>query len=309
MHVLLMKKIGAGELVSSNAPELLDDQTEWAPSVAYSAGTVVARSDLNMLYRAVYKVADTETEPPEDDIANNQIPKWQAFGPMNRWACFDGKLSTVTVGPDGESLVIVLQPGIVTDVWLGNLKFVSAVLVEVTNGDGGPVIYGQTKSLRKPVDSWWDWWFAPFSDATDVAFTGIPAYRRARVTITLVTTGTASVGMIAMDRAETLGRTQWEPSTQHRNYSGRKLDDTWGPTGGTGGVVTRDQSYTVIVEPDDAPRVARFLDRAMKMPAVWLPDDAAKFEGIRGFGQAVSSNMSYPHSAFVQLELTIRGFI
>ncbi|MFT0531900.1 hypothetical protein ACMHYJ_03565 [Castellaniella hirudinis] len=305
----MMKEIGSDELVSTNAPALLDGQSEWVANTAYAAGKIVARSDLNALYRAVYAVADTETEPPEDDIANNQIPKWQAIGPMNQWGAFDGKLSTVTVGPDGESLVMVLQPGIITDVWLGGLKFVSAVRVVATNGDGGPVVYDETKSLRKPVTSWWDWWFAPFSDATDVAFTGIPAYRRARVTITLVTTGTASVGMIAMDRSETLGRTLWEPSTQHRNYSARKLDDTWGPTGGTGGVVTRDQSYTVIVEPDDAPRVARFMDRAMKSPAVWLPDDAAKFEGIRGFGQAVSSNMSYPHSAFVQLELTIRGFI
>lgn len=309
MRVLLMKEIGADELVSSNAPALLNGQTEWMPSVDYPAGSVVARPDLRALYRAVYAVPATETTPPEDDIANSQIPKWQAFGPMNRWGCFDGKLSTVTVGPEVESLVIVLQPGTITDIWLGNLKFVSAVHIEVTNGVGGPVVYDQTKLLRKPVASWWDWWFAPFSDATDVSFTGIPAYRQARVTITLVTTGTASVGMIAMDRSETLGRTLWGPSTQHRNYSARKLDDTWGPTGGTGGVVTRDQSYTVIVEPDDAPRVARFMDRAMKMPAVWLPDDAAKFEGIRGFGQAVSANMTYPHPPFAELELTIRGFI
>lgn len=307
MNVLLSSEITPAMLISTNAPERLPGQTEWAAG-AYVAGDTVTRTETRRVYRAAYAVPAT-IAAPEVDIATNQIPYWLDIGPMNQWGCCDSKMKTLTVGPDGESLVISLKPGIVTDIWIGALKFVSAVRVEVTNGEGGPVVYDQTRLLRKPVTTHWDWWFAPFADAADVAFTGIPAYRRARMTITLVTTGTASVGMIALGRAEVLGKTLWDVSTRHRNYTPSKQDDSWGPTGNPGGVVTRDQSYSVIVELEDAPRVTEFMSRAMNRLAVWLPHDADKFEGIRGIGQAISSDMDYSNGVFVLLEITVQGTV
>lgn len=312
MDVLLANEITPSMIVSNNAPERLSDQVEWdadgPSSNGWPAGSVVTRTSTRRVYRAVYDVPK-DADPPEENIANAQLPYWIDKGPMNKWGLFDGQVQTQTVGPEDEDLVIVLKPGPISNVWLGNLSLVNSVQVTLKDKTGGSVVYDQEHDMYEPVTTYWDWWFGPFKFATDVLFTGIPAYRSGELTITIKTGSTASVGMAAIGKTERLGCTLWDPETDFRNYAARQLDQTWGPSEGTGGVVTRDQRYSVIVEPEDAPRVSRFMDKAMRRPAVWIPHGHPKFEGIRGFGQAVGSRMRYPDPSHVNLSLEIRGFI
>lgn len=307
MDVLLANEITPEMVVSNNAPERLAGQVEWSDQ-SWPAGSIVTRTATRRVYRAVYDVPSGGV-PPEENIAVAQLPYWIDTGPMNQGGLFDGQVGTQTVGPEGDDLVIVLRPGVVTDVWLGNLSLANSVQVTLLDKPDGSIVYDREISMYEPVTNYWDWWFAPFSFATDVIFGGIPAYRNGELTITLKTGSAARIGMAAIGKTERLGCTLWDPETDHRNYSARQLDNTWGPSEGTGGVVTRDQRYTVIVEPEEAPRVSRFMDRAMRRPAVWIPHGHPKFEGIRGFGQAVGSRMRYPGPSHVQLSLDIRGFI
>lgn len=307
MNVLLANEITPDMLVSSNAPVRLPGEVEWSDQ-AWTAGDLVTRTSTRRVYRAAYDVPAGKA-PPEENIATAQLPYWQDLRPMNQWAMFDGMVQTQTVGPENEDLEVVIEPGAVNDVWLGGLVYANSAQVTVLNKPGGDVVYDQEKVLYKPVTTFWDWWFAPFSLSGDTMFAGIPAYTRSVVTIRVKTDATARIGMAAIGSAENLGYTLWDPETNYRNYSARQLDQKWGPSEGTGGVVTRDQNYIVSVRPDDAPRVSSFMDSAMRRPAVWLPHGDPKFEGIRGFGQAVDARMRYPNSAIVELSLHIRGFI
>lgn len=307
MDVLLANEITPAMLVSTNAPERLPDQVEWS-NQAWPAGSAVTRTQTRRVYRAAYDVP-AGGAPPDENIATAKLPYWIDIGPMNQWALFDGRVGTQTVGPLGDDLQIVLAPGVITNIWVGNISLVNSVEITVRNKPGGVIVYERESSLARPVTTYWDWWFAPLNLATDVMFSEIPAYRNCEVTLTFRTISPARIGMAAFGKSERLGKTLWDPETNHRNYSARQLDQQWGPSEGTGGVVTRDQSYTVIVDPDDAPRVSRFMERAMRLPAVYLPHGHPKFEGIRGFGQAVDSRMRYPNPAIVQLSMTIRGFI
>src|SRR5690606_20706140 len=99
-----------------------------------------------------------------------QLPYWTDIGPMNQWGLFDGQVRTQTVGPEDENLVIVLRPGIVTDVWLGNLSLVSSVQVTLLDKPGGVIVYDREHAMYQPVTTYWDWWFAPFSFFADVLF-------------------------------------------------------------------------------------------------------------------------------------------
>lgn len=306
MNVLISNEITPEMLVSSNAPVRLPGETEWS-NQAWSAGDLVTRTETKRVYRAVYDVPAGGV-PPEENIAVAQLPYWQDFRPMNQWAMFDGRVSTQTIGPNGD-LVVVLTPGVITDLWLGNISNATGVHVVVKDAPGGSVIYDSRRETYEPVTSWWAWWFGPFNIAKDSMFTGIPAYRNSEVTITIESGGVAALGMAALGITENLGHTLWDPETDYRNYSARQLDSTWGPSEGTGGVVTKDQNYLVLVDPDDAPRVSRFMHDAMRRPAVWIPHGDPKFEGIRGFGQAVDSRMRYPNAAWVELSISTRGFI
>lgn len=307
MDVLLANEITPAMLVSTNAPERLDGQTEWVASTAYAAGATVTRTSTRRVYRAATAVPNT-IGPPETDIATNPIPYWVNVGPMNQWAMFDGQVKTQTVGPADGNLVVVIRPGPVTAVWLSNIDYATAAQVDVLDKPGGDLVYSERRGLSRPVASWWDWWFAPFSLTRDAPFIGIPAYRQCEITITLEAGGT-SIGMTAVGGNENLGQTEWGVDARFNNYSARDLNSTWGPTQATEGEVTKDITYRVYVNPEDAPRVDRFLKVAMRRPAVFVPTGNPEFEGIRIFGQAINANLGYPGPNYVPLDLTIREFI
>lgn len=308
MNVLLATDITSAMLVSSNAPVRVDGQAEW-DAIAYPAGATVTRASTRRVYKSAYAVP-VDFLPPEEDIVVSQLPYWVDAGPMNQWGMFDGQVRTQTVGPEGD-LIVVLAPGVVTDLWIGNLANATSVHVVIRDKPGGVIIYNEYRELFRPVTTFWDWWFAPFVLAGDATFTGIPAYRNCEITITVSAGagGNASVGMVAVGKVENLGYTEYDAEVTLRNYAARQLDQRWGPTEGTGGIVTRDPTFTIVIEPEDAPRVTRFMETAMRRPGVWIPNGDPEYEGIRGFGQAVDARISYPNHGEVLLFLTIRGFI
>lgn len=309
MDVLLGEEITPSMLISSNAPERLDGQVEWVKQ-AWPAGSIVTRaSTTRRVYKAVYAVPAT-VEAPEDDISTNQLPYWQDIAPMNQQAMFDGQLKSQTIGPSGD-LIVVIKPGAVTHLWIGNLTNALNVLVEVKNKTGGVIVWSESRDLLRPVTTYWEWWFAPFTFAGDAFFSGIPAYLQCEVTVTVSagSGGTAGVGMLATGKITNLGETDWGVDAQFNNYSARSLNQTWGPTQATGGEVTKDVSYLVHVDAIEAPRVDKFMKEAMKRPAVYIPSGLPELEGVRIFGQAISSTLGYPAYNYVPLNLTVREFL
>lgn len=306
MNVLLSNEITASMLVSSNAPKRLDGQLEWS-AIAYSPGAVVTRTVTGRVYRAVYSVPSGGV-PPEQNIAVAKLPYWLDIGPMNRVAMFDKVMRTQTVGPAAGDLVIVIRPGSITDIWLSNITNATAASVSVKDKPDGTVIYAQTYSLTEKVTTYWDWYFSPVTQATEMPFTGIPAYRNCEVTITLHTTGQASLGMAALGMTESFGCTVWGVDSDFQRYTPRSGNSDWGPTE-QGGEVTKDVAYQIYVQPDDAPRVDLLTKKAMKRLAVYIPSNQPKFSGIRIFGEMISARLGYPSPGYVPLDITIREFL
>ena len=308
MNVLISNAIARSMVVSTNAPERLPGQVEWAAATGYPMGSRVTRTSTQRVYRAVYAVPDT-VGPPEEDIATNQLPYWTDVGAMNQMAMFDSQVRTQTVGPTGD-LVVELQPGPVTDIWLANVTNAVSVRVEVLNKPGGVLVYDQTRSMGgRRTTGWFAYWYGPFVLAGDAVFSGIPAFRNCQVKITFETTGVASTGMAALGKIENWGCTEWGVDAGYNNYSARNLNSTWGPTEGTGGEVTKDIDYRIFVKPKDAPRVNDSIKEAMRRPAVYLPSGKPEFEGIRILGQAIQANMGYPQPNYVPLDITVREFL
>lgn len=288
MQVLLAKDITSAELLSSNAPEVVGDEVLWTNQV-WPIGSTVYRTETQRIYRAAFEVP-VDTGPPEVNIANAQLPYWVDMGPTNRWAMFDGLARTQTIGDPGEMIIELDVPSL-TDIWVGNISQATAVEALVRNGVDGDIIFQEEKSLSQPVTNYWDWWFAPFTLAGDVVFSGIPAYRNSVLTLRIISEGTPRVGMVAVGNTEYLGETDWRPSTDFR----LSHDNLY-----------RELRATVHIGADEAPRVTRFMNRAMRRPAVWIPEEQPRFEGLRSFGQLVDSRMSYPSYDIVNLDITVR---
>lgn len=311
MDVLLANEITPSMIVSNNAPERLSGQVEWdadgPSSNGWPAGSVVTRTSTRRVYRAVYDVPAGGV-PPEDNIAVARLPFWVDAGPMNQWAMFDKAMKTQTIGPPNDDLVIVLHPGITTDIWLGNISGATAAHVVVKDKPGGAVVYDETRDLSKPVTNFWDWWFAPFELDTEKPFTGIPAYRQCEVTITLSSVSGAALGMAALGKTERWGCTEWGVNADFQRYTPVQSNQAWGPTQ-QGGEITKDVTYRVFVEPEDAPRVDRSAKDAMKRLAVYLPSRKPEFAGIRIFGEMINARMGYPGPNYVPFDITVREFL
>lgn len=311
MNVLTATSISGSMLVSSNAPLRLSGQTEWTQK-SYSAGETVTRltdvngQALNRVYRAAYSVPEG-TPAPEENIATAQFPRWVDRGPMNQWGMFDGVIGTRTLAE--EDLVVRLRPGVVTAVWAGGITGVTEVHVVLRDAPGGSIVYDRVERLVTRTTNYWDWWFAPFTYRTDVMFEGIPAYRDGEVEVTFVSSGDVGVGMLALGNIENWGKTEWGVDADFNNYSSRSLNSTWGPSQATEGEVTKDITYRVFVEPEDAPRVDELAKDAMKRPAIFIPSGKPEFAGIRVFGQAISLRMGYPYPEHVPLDITVREFL
>lgn len=298
-------------LVYTNAPERLAGQVEWdaqgPDNDGWPAGSRVTRESTQRVYRAAYDVPAGKV-PPEENIATAQLPYWVDVGPMNRMAMFDRVVKTQTIGPEGESLVIKVRPGITTNIWLGNITGATAAHVLVTDTPDGNVIYDETRSLSKPVTTYWDWWFGPFELDTEKPFDGIPAYRNCEVTITLTSESGAALGMAALGKTENLGCTEWNVNADFQRYTAAQANQAWGPVQ-LGGEITKDVTYRVFVKPRDAPRVDRFTKQAMNRLAVFMPSGKPEFAGIRIFGQMISARIGYPGPNYVPYDITIREFL
>lgn len=305
MNVLLSTEITPEMLVSTNAPERLSGQVEWS-SQAWEVGSIVTRESTRRVYRAVYDVPAGKA-PPEENIAVAQLPYWQDIGPMNQFAAFDKVVKSQTVGPEGD-LVIVLRPGAVTDIWLGNITGATAAHVVVKDEPDGEVVYDEFRELSRKVTNFWDWWFAPFVLDNESPFSGIPAYRNSEVTITLSSISGAALGMAALGKTENLGCTQWGVSSEFQRYSPAQVNQAWGPIQ-QGGEITKDVTYRVFVEPSEAPRVDRFTKDAMKRLAVYVPSGKPEFAGIRIFGEMINARIGYPGPNYVPFDITVREFL
>lgn len=307
MDVLLSNEMTLDRILRTNAPERRAGEVEWS-AVAWPLGSVVTRASIGRVYKAAYEVPSGGV-PPEENIANARLPYWVDMGLMNQRAMFDNQMRTQTVGPDGENLEMVVRPGAITDIWLAGLDNATAVDVVIKDKTDGEVIYQERRELAAKVASHWDWWFAPFAIDRDASFTGIPAYRDCEVTITFETgqSGVA-VGMLSLGKTENLGCTEWGVDATFQRYVPQAARNAWGPEQ-MGGVIAKDITYTVFVDPDEAPRVDLFTKKAMNQLAVYVPSGSPRLAGIRVFGEMISARMGYPVPNYVPLEITIREFL
>ena len=166
----------------------------YSGDATYAAGDIV--TDSHLLYTSA--VSDNTDNPLTDTT------KWVKQGSTNRWRMFDKTVQTQTVAPRRVSVTIT--PGqIVGLVALLNVSGSSATVSQTLSG------YSKTKQLtRHDVLNWFDWYYEPLSQVTDVVFDDIPPYVAGVLTVT-VDNGSidAGVGCCFVGRTRTIGSTLW----------------------------------------------------------------------------------------------------
>ncbi|HYD58976.1 MAG TPA: hypothetical protein VEC35_01380 [Noviherbaspirillum sp.] len=228
---------------------------------------------------------------------------WTEVSATNKWKMFDAQNNTQTTNTD--SIEVDLVPAsIATGVFLGGLDG-DSVTVTVTDPTDG-IVYSETKSLliSNSGSSFWGWGFNRILKRTALAFTNLPPYVAATVSISIDKPGgTAKCGMCCLGPVVNVGITERNVSTDIKDYSSTTFN-----ADGTSTTVVRDYAKRMtvdcIVDNDIKDAIENQLASYRQTPVVWI--GSTKFETTMIYGTFSSFKVvieSFPRSrASLQIE-------
>lgn len=292
MKVIKPVTIGRDQLVSSSVPE--EEYPDYDAEVDYPV-------DAKVVYESnVY----ASVQAPNMGHTPGESPLyWALTGPTNRWAMFDGQVSTQTVGE--SPLRVVIKPGLVNSLAL--LELVGS-RIEISGRDGadGPVIYTATRSLEGSiVTNWYEYFFEPFAPLSEVVLTDLPAYGSLQLDVSILAPfASAACGEMICGTAYLIGDAEYGGSAGITDYSRKDTSET-GVTTFRKRQFSRRMSHRLWVEGPRFNAVYRLLSGLRATPCVWIGADAEEFGPltIYGFYRDFTIDIAYTLVMFCNLEI------
>lgn len=279
-------------LVSTTATEA---HATWASGTTYAAAVRVVYG--TSIYESL-QAANTNRQPDASPTW------WVLIGPSNRWAMFDGQVSTQTTAT--STLTVVAATGIIDTLAVIGVD-AEAVTLTVQDGAGGPIVYQQTQSVTgADVYDWYEYFFSdPTVRRTLAVFGSVPPYASAVATLTVAGGGTVKVGGVVLGRVQAIGDTQLGAQAGITDYS-RKDTDEFGTTTFVKRAMSKKLTATVQVPALDVNRVHRLLSDLRATPVLWIGTDAPEFSEplvVYGFYRDFYLSIAYPTVGLYQLEI------
>lgn len=297
MKVIAPIAITPAMLTSSTLAE-----TEYA---AWNSGTGYTKGQRVIKNHKVWESVNAGTNTNHDPETDVEDAWWIEVGPTNRWAMFDGSVSTAS--QDTVSIVVVITPGVIVDA----LAVIAGVgdTVRVQMHDGATSVYDETQSLDStPIESWEDYFFADFVLAGELLFQGLPSYLSGVMTVTITpSSGEAAVGAVVVGRLHDLGDTQPNASAGITDYSRKETDD-FGTTALVQRSYAKRSQQRLVLETAQTRRVQAILVGLRATPAVWIgDDDTDTFAPLVIFGWFRSFSIDIPGPVYSYCSLEIEG--
>ena len=298
LQVLVPVDVTDANLTSGATLE--DSSAAWNAATNYAIGDFAHRVATHRRYKCA--VAGISATPPESDPV-----KWVDYAPTNKFAMYDGYVSTRTA--QASPLVNVIHAGFFNALAILGIQDATGLLVERRDAPGGPVTFTYTDSLEGSMPGdWYDFFFMPFRPKTRVLLTNLEPFWDAELTITLTGPGVVQVGMVAFGDMKPLGLTQRNAKAAFSDYSYIAIDQVTGENKIKKGSAGRDLDLNATVPLDDATGVVDTLEELLGVPAVWVGTDMARFEGLFTFGLGVGA-MDYDNPTECKLTVNVKGLI
>lgn len=296
MKVLAPLTITEGMLTSSSLAE--DDHLAWSSGTTYAAAERVV-----YLHRIFESAAGSNTNHPP--VVGQATDWWLDVGPTNRWAMFDGSVSTASA--DAGDITVTVTPSAVVD----GVAIVAGVgdSVRVQMLDGATSVYDVTQTLDStPIEDWEQYFFADQVLAGELLFSDLPRYYGATITVTVVAVSSgAQVGVLALGRLHDLGIVEAGASAGITDYS-RKTTDDFGTVSLLQRSYAKRSQQRLKLDTDDLRRVQALLSGLRATPAVWIgSDNTTRFSPLVIFGWFRSFSIDIPGPVLSYCSLEIEG--
>ena len=292
MKVVKPTTLTAAMLVSTDAAETY---SAWNAATAYVLDDIVLRTTTERLYQRL--VAGTTATAPESDTVN-----WLDIAPSNKWAMFDGEISTATT--KSTSLTVVLKPGYVNSLALFGLVG-SNLAVTVRDALAGNIVYTLSQDLDGTIIAdWYQYFFEPVVQLAELVLTDLPPYGDAHITVVLTGTGTVECGICLVGTFYPLGDTQYGASVGIIDYS-RKETDAFGVTTFVRRAYSKRMSAKLMLDNVQMNKVQRVLADLRATPCAWIGVDDSTYAPlvVYGFYKDFSIDVAYPTMSYCSLEV------
>lgn len=298
MQVIKPVAITDAMLASSNISEPDAGESAYVAGTTYAAGAYVVRTTTHRKYRSL--VAGNVGNTPESSPTY-----WEDVGPTNKWAMFDGYVSTVSTRT--SPITVSLTPGLINAVAV--LGMVGNTLT-VTLNDGVSTVYSKTVNLvdGTPLTDWYSYFFSTIDQVADVVLRDVPTIGSATLTVSLSkTSGSAQIGVVAVGQSRDLGALLYGVKVGIIDYSKKATDLA------TGQITLDKRAWSKRLEAKTQVSTGA-LDALVKLltdlratPVVWVGTEDDKYEALRVFGfyRDFSVDLSLPTVSYCSL--TIEG--
>jgi hypothetical protein len=291
------------KLIRPNAmtPAMLTSSTATEAHATWASGTTYAAA-----VRVIYGVGIYESLQASNlNKQPDTNPLWWTYiGPSNKWAMFDGQVSTATTR--SASLTAVFSTGIMDSLAVVGID-AEMVTLTVRDGPGGTIVYQRSASVTgSEVADWSEYFFTdPTVRRTIAVFYDIPPFASSVATIEITSGGTVSLGMVTFGRIAVLGDSQFGAQAGITDYS-RKETDEFGTTTFVKRAFAKRMTGSVQVQSLQINRVQRVLYDLRATPVLWIATDVPEFSEpmtVYGFYRDFYCAINAPAVSTYQLEI------
>jgi hypothetical protein len=242
-------------------------------------------------------VTNTTNAPPHAD--------WAEVEYIDPYKCFDGKVGTLTISSGTNSSIIIETS---TTSLVNGAAFLAidaeTLTFEIEDSVEG-VVYTETRNLLEDVENWWQYFFAPYDQLTDLVLADLPTYPGADMTLTLSrSSGVVKIGEVVYGQLKTIGDTQFGASAGIIDYSKKTTDDN-GNYQVTAGRFSKRANFDVQIETSSFSVVNKYLSSIRSTPCVFIGDPGQDALIVYGFFRNFSTVLANP--ALSQCTIDVEG--
>lgn len=286
----------SGSIISNNIAG--SDLDEWNVGTAYTAGQLVQVAASYSEY--LCNVSNTGEDPTAQTVDGNGDLYWVRVGSTNDRALIDGRSRKASKNP--LNITFSFRPtGFNNGLALLNIN--TGTLNVTCVSDSAGEVYNVDFTVREYVNTFYDYFFSPIENISNIVRIDLPNYNDMVVTVTaVVPSGDVSIGELIVGRVEILGTTQYGTSLGLRDFSTKEDDFFGNPT-----IIERTYrdtiTYDVWVEAQRTGYVKRRLAEFRAKPLVYIGNEDLSYTITYGFFKSINPILEGFETTSMSLEV------